>query len=98
MEANKSQVDLTDLGQSSTPRRLDHEQRRTLERISGHPLPRNLKWPSVISLLRAMGAVIEDSPNRYRATINGRTEVFQAQPHKDVPPDVVMQLRHFLND
>ncbi len=39
----------------ATPPHLDHEQRRVLEQLSAHPLPRNLKWKHVIALLNAMG-------------------------------------------
>ncbi|MGD0381530.1 MAG: hypothetical protein ABSC30_16265 [Acidimicrobiales bacterium] len=81
-----------------TSRDLDNQQRRTLEQISGHPLPKNLKWPAVVALLQAMGELIEESKDRYRATVNGRTEVFHVQLHKDIAPDVVVRLRHFLTE
>jgi hypothetical protein len=78
-------------------RHLDHEQRRILEHLSSHPLPANLKWPQVLSLLEAMGDVTVESKDRYRVTVDGRTEVFHP-PHRhgDVPADIIVKLRHFL--
>jgi len=80
-----------------TEQHLDHEQRRTLEHLSSHPLPANLKWPQVLSLLEAMGEVSVESKDRYRVTVDGRTEVFRP-PHRhgDVPADMIVKLRHFL--
>lgn len=76
---------------------LDHEQRRTLERLTGHPLARNVKWHEVTALLEAVGDVTVESKDRYRVTIAGRTEVFRPPAHQsDVPADVVMKLRHLL--
>jgi hypothetical protein len=79
-----------------SPRHLDNEQRRTLESLSSHPLPSNLKWPQVLALLNAMGDVTTESKDRYRVTVDDRTEVFHAPHHADVPADMVVKLRHFL--
>jgi hypothetical protein len=78
-------------------RHLDSGQRHTLKRLSSHPLPRNVKWPEVLALLNAMGEVSGESNDRFRVTVDGRTEVFRP-PHKhgDVPPDMVVKLRKFL--
>ncbi|MHB8246785.1 MAG: hypothetical protein ACYDGN_15830 [Acidimicrobiales bacterium] len=76
---------------------LDSEQRHTLEHLSSHPLPTNIKWPQVLSLLRAIGEVTVESKNRYSVTVEGRTEVFRPPDHHgDMSPDIVMKLRHFL--
>jgi hypothetical protein len=80
-----------------TSRHLDNEQRRVLESLSSHPIPSNLKWPHVLSLLEAMGDVTVESKDRYRATVDGRTEVFYAPHHADVPHEMVVKLRKFLN-
>jgi len=77
-------------------RHLDNEQQRTLDKLSSHPLPSNLKWPQVLALLNAMGDVTVDSKDRYRVTVDGHTEVFHAPHHADIAPDVVVKLRHFL--
>ncbi len=77
-------------------RHLDHEQRRTLEHISSHPMPANLKWPQVLALLEAVGEVTVESKDRYRVTVDGRTEVFHPPHHGDVPADMIAKLRQFL--
>lgn len=76
--------------------RLDHEQRRTLERVTGHPLPANLKSHQVLSLLEAVGDVKTETKDRYRVTVEERTEVYHLPPHGDVPADTVVKLRNFL--
>lgn len=75
---------------------LDSEQRHTLARISSHPINHNIKWPQVLALLESLGEVSVESKDRYRATVAGRTEVFRPPRHGDLPPDMVMNLRHFL--
>lgn len=75
---------------------LDHEQRRTLEQLSGHPLPANLKSHQVLSLMEAVGDVKVETKDRYRVTVGGRTEVYHLPPHGDVPADTIVKLRHFL--
>ncbi|MCL4422711.1 MAG: hypothetical protein M1115_06035 [Actinobacteria bacterium] len=77
---------------------LDSEQRRTLHKLLGHPLPANIKWPQVLALLEAMGEVAVESKDRYRVTINDRTEVFSPPHHGDIPTDMVVKLRRFLGD
>jgi hypothetical protein len=78
-------------------RHLDSEQRHTLEHISRHPLASNIKWPQVLALLKAMGDVTMESKDRFRATVDGHTEVFRPPHHGDLPADMVMKLRHFLS-
>lgn len=76
---------------------LDSEQRHTLEHLSSHPLPTNIKWPQVLALLQAVGDVTVESKERYRVTVVGNTEVFRPPHHHgDIPADMVMKLRHFL--
>jgi hypothetical protein len=81
-----------------TERHLDNEQRRTLEHLSSHPMPANLKWPQVLALLEAMGDVHVESKDRFRVTVDDRTEVFHPPHHNgDVPADMIVKLRRFLN-
>jgi hypothetical protein len=76
---------------------LDSTQRHTLEHISRHPLATNVKWPQVLALLEAMGDVTVESKDRYRVTVDGQTEVFHAPHHADIPADMMVRLRGFLN-
>jgi hypothetical protein len=75
---------------------LDNDQRRVLDRLTGHPLSSNIKWPQVLSLLEALGDVTVESKDRFRVTVDGHTEVFRPPHHGDLPPEMVMKLRHFL--
>lgn len=81
----------------TAPGHLDSEQRHTLEHLSSHPLPPNVKWPQVVVLLHAMEEVTVENKDRYRVTIDGRTGVFRPPHHHgDIPRDMVVRLRHFL--
>lgn len=80
-----------------SPPDLDNHQRKTLERLTGHPLPTNLKVPQVVSLLEAMGEVTVESGDRYRVTVGGRTEVFRLPAHREPTRDTLVALRHFLS-
>lgn len=76
---------------------LDSEQRHTLERLTGHPLNHNIKWPEVLALLEALGEVSVDGDDRHRVTVAGHTEVFRPpRHHGDVPTEMVVKLRRFL--
>jgi hypothetical protein len=82
---------------SAEPHHLDSEQRHTLVRLSSHPLSNNIKWPQVLALFEALGEVTLESKDRFRVTVDGRTEVFRPPHHHgDVPADMVVKLRHFL--
>lgn len=87
----------TDHSEAAPWPHLDTEQRQTLERLLGHPLPHNLKWPKVIALLQALGDVVVESKDRYRVTIDGNTEVFRPPHRGDLSSEAVMKLRHFLS-
>jgi hypothetical protein len=75
---------------------LDSTQRHTLEHISRHPLSSNVKWPQVLALLEAMGQVTVESKDRYRVTIDDRTELFHPPHHGDISTEMMVRLRHFL--
>jgi hypothetical protein len=75
---------------------LDSGQRHTLEHLSRHPLANNVKWPQVLALLEAMGEVTLESKDRYRVTVDGRTEVFHPPHHGDLPADMMVKLRQFV--
>lgn len=76
---------------------LNSAQRHTLGRLFQHPLASNLKWPQILSLLHALGQVTVESNNRYRVTVQGRTEVFRPPDrHGDVTPETIIKLRHLL--
>jgi hypothetical protein len=77
-------------------RHLDSGQRHTLEHVARHPLAMNVKWHNVLSLFEAMGEVTVESQNRYRVTIDGRSEVFHAPHSEDIPTEMMVRIRSFV--
>jgi hypothetical protein len=75
---------------------LDSGQRHTLDHLSAHPLATNVKWPQVLSMLEALGDVTVESKNRYRVTLDDKTEVFSPPHHGDLPAEMVVKLRDFV--
>lgn len=76
---------------------LNSEQRHTLEKLTGHPLNHNIKWPNVLALFEALGEVVPESGDRFRVTVGDHTAVFHAPAHhRDLSADLVVEIRHFL--
>lgn len=76
---------------------LDAHHRDTLIRIYAHPMPHNLKWHDVESLLRRVGRVTERAGERLAVTVGRRTVVF-AERRRDVVAADVAHLRRLLTD
>ncbi|MEP7209629.1 MAG: hypothetical protein ABI740_02225 [Alphaproteobacteria bacterium] len=78
------------------PRDVTGVDRRTLDTIFRHPLSHNLAWREVVSLITTIGGV-EDQKNGDVAFRAGGAHLSMTRPHdKDLAPDEVMDLRHFL--
>ncbi|MFY2860925.1 hypothetical protein ACOJVU_14415 [Mycobacterium sp. THU-M104] len=77
---------------------LNNHQRRTLEKLTGHPLSHNIKWDAVQGLFEALGEVIPESGDRFRVRIGEHTAVFHPPAHGDLPADLVVAIRHFLQE
>lgn len=77
---------------------LDNQQRHTLEKLTGHPLNHNIKWATVLALFEALGEVTPESGDRFRVTIGEHTAVFHPPAHGDLPTDMVVEIRHFLQE
>lgn len=76
---------------------LSSEQRKTYQKLTGHPVNHNIKWPHALALLEALGTVETESGGRYRVTVNDQTAVFHApHHHADLPTETVVQIRDFL--
>jgi hypothetical protein len=52
----------------------------------------------VLSLLEAVGDVVEEPNGRYRVTLGGETEVFDRPHGKDVDVQVLVDLRRMLRN
>ena len=77
---------------------MSHKHQVLLRTIFGDPLPTNLHWRELESLLSHLGATIEPSHGaRFKVTINQATD-FLHHPHhnSDCSRDLVKQVRSLL--
>lgn len=66
---------------------VNNKQKQTLEKIFQKPIPSDIDWSSVESLLRALGAEItQGNGSRIRVKLNGERAVFH-RPHPDGKSD-----------
>jgi len=71
---------------------------RTYEAIFRHPTAHNLEWHDVLSMLGALGEVVEEHNGKLQATMGGQTLVLHRPKGKDVvSEDELRKLRHFLD-
>jgi hypothetical protein len=75
---------------------LNNHQRDTLAHIFRHPSSSNIEWHAVLSLLNAVGTVKETQKNHVLVTIDGDTEIFEPERHKDIDGDQLAILRRLL--
>jgi hypothetical protein len=78
------------------PADLSGSHRDTLSQLLRHPISHNIEWPAVLSLLRAVGEVEERHDGKYLVTIGGESNVFERPLHKDIDPQMVVDLRKML--
>ncbi len=80
---------------------MNHKQSSILKEIFAEPVPSDLKWKDIESLLRSKGAVItEGRGSRVRVKLNGERGVFH-EPHptgKDVCKCTVREIRRLLEN
>jgi hypothetical protein len=75
---------------------LNRKHAIVLEEIFGHPLPHNLEWLDVVSLVNHLGSALERPNGNYEFTIGTTSEVFKKPHQKDMEVDDVVRLRTFL--
>ncbi|QBF25477.1 type II toxin-antitoxin system HicA family toxin [Pseudomonas tructae] len=77
---------------------MNNNQRSTLKSIFSKPLPNNLEWARIESLLVGAGArVIEGRGSRVRFELNGVIATFhRPHPDKDAKPYQIRDARLFL--
>jgi hypothetical protein len=78
------------------PAHLDHHHRRTAEAILSHPVRHNIAWREVLSLLEAIGEVIEEHNGKFKVSVGGETETLRRPSGKDVSEQMVVDLRRML--
>jgi hypothetical protein len=75
---------------------LSSRHRDTVEKIFDRPSSGNIEWQEVLSLLEAVGDVVEEPNGRYRVTLGGETEVLDRPHGKDVDVQLLVDLRRML--
>ena len=85
---------------SSTPKppHLSNHHRTTLRQIFQHPVSHNIEWHAVVSLLQAVGTVVEHHDGKAAVTIGSSTEFFDVPSHKDIDVQTVLDLRKMLSN
>ncbi len=77
---------------------LSGHHRTTAERIFAHPSNHNVEWHDVMSLVDAVGTVVEEHNHRYIVTIGEETETFDRPKHDDVDSQQLVDLRRMLTN
>ena len=78
---------------------LSGTHQKTYQRVFQHPMPHNLHWREVWSMLGAMGDAdaVEDNKGNLKVTRNGQTLALHRPRGKDLADkQELMQVRHFL--
>jgi hypothetical protein len=85
---------------SSTPEpaHLSNHHRNTLRQIFQHPVSHNIEWHAVVSLLEAVGSVVEHRDGKAAVTVGSSTEFFDVPAHKDIGTQTVLDLRQLLSN
>ena len=78
------------------PKHLTHHHRETVERLFAHPTLHNITWREVHSLLEAIGDVEERHDDRFHVVIGESSHVIARPRQKDIPVDMVLELRGLL--
>jgi hypothetical protein len=76
---------------------LSNHHRDTLEKLFEHPPSGNVEWRQVLSLLKAVGTVVEEPNGKLRVTVGPETEVITRPRHKDVDAQLLVDLRRMLS-
>lgn len=77
---------------------LNNHHRDTLAKLFAHPTSANIEWPKVLSLLGAIGTVVEEHNGKLKVTLGPETEVLSRPRGKDIDEQMVIDLRRMLTD
>jgi len=75
---------------------LNNHHRDTVEKIFSHPASGNVEWRQVLSLIEAIGTVVEQHNGKMKVTIGPETEVLTPPRGKDVDKQTLVDLRRML--
>jgi hypothetical protein len=85
------------MSSTSEPAHLSNHHRNTLRQIFQHPVSHNIEWHAVVSLLKAIGSVVEHRDDMVAVTVGSATEFFDVPAHKDIDSQMVVDLRRLLS-
>ena len=85
------------MSSTSEPVLLNNHHRNTLRQIFQHPVSHNIEWHSVVSLLEAVGSVVQNHDGTVAATVGSETEYFEIPARKDIDTETVVNLRRILS-
>jgi hypothetical protein len=78
------------------PGHLNNHHRNTLRQVFQHPAGHNIEWRAVVSLLEAVGSVVEHRHGKVAVTLGSETEFFDPPAQKDIDTQTVVDLRRML--
>jgi hypothetical protein len=84
------------MSSTSEPAHLNNHHRNTLRKIFQHPVSHNIEWHAVVSLLEAIGSVVEHQ-DMVAVTVGSETQYFEIPAHKDIGTQTVVDLRRMLS-
>jgi hypothetical protein len=85
------------MSSTSEPAHLNNHHRNTLRQIFQHPASHNIEWHAVVSLLEAIGSVVEHRDGMVAVTVGSESEFFDVPAHKDIDTQTVVDLRRMLS-
>jgi hypothetical protein len=80
------------------PAHLNNHHRNTLRQLFQHPVSHNIEWHAVVSLLEALGSVVDQHDGMFAVTVGPQTEYFDRPSHKDIDAQTVVDLRRMLSN
>ena len=81
----------------SEPAHLSNHHRSTLRQLFEHPVSHNIEWRAVVSLLDAVGSVVEHHDGKVAVTIGSQAAFLDPPAHKDIDTQTVVDLRRMLS-
>jgi hypothetical protein len=75
---------------------LSSAEHRTLDGIFRHPMPHNLEWSNVVSLVEKIGTVEPKANNAYAFKVGHERHIMHKPHTKDLTSPEIIDLRHFL--
>ena len=84
------------MSSTSQPAHLSNHHRNTLRELFQHPVSHNIEWHAVVSLLEALGSVVEHRDGKVAITLGPDTQFFDPPAGKDIDAQAVVDLRRML--